>query len=150
MNGPQDDLVLRLECVLQAPRQRIFSMLTEPAELATWWGPRGFTTPEIVLDLAVGGGYRFTMQPPDGDVFHLAGQFRDIDPPSRLAYTFRWEEPDPDDRETVVRLSLSAVGESTKLSLWQGEFATGPRLALHRRGWTESLDKLRARIDAAA
>jgi Activator of Hsp90 ATPase homolog 1-like protein len=67
-------------------------------------GPHGYTTPEIDLDLRVGGGYRFTMQPPDGDRFHLAGEFLKIEPPSRLVYTFRWEEPDPDDRETVVTI----------------------------------------------
>ena len=53
------------------------------------------------------------MQPPDGDVFHLSGVFREVDPPVRLAYTFRWEEPDPDDRETMVTLSLRDLGEST-------------------------------------
>ena len=48
-----------------------------------------------MLDLSVGGGYRFTMQPPDGDPFRLSGEFHEIAPPSRLVYTFRWEEPDP-------------------------------------------------------
>jgi uncharacterized protein YndB with AHSA1/START domain len=50
------------------------------------------------------------MKPPDGQAFHLAGEFLEIDPPGRLVYTFRWEEPDPDDRETVVALALDAVG----------------------------------------
>jgi uncharacterized protein YndB with AHSA1/START domain len=90
------------------------------------------------------------MEPPEGDRFHLAGEFLEIDRPSRLVYTFHWEEPDPDDRETVVMLSLGAVGDLTEVSLWQGEFATEARLALHRRGWTESLEKLRARIHPAA
>jgi uncharacterized protein YndB with AHSA1/START domain len=145
MNGPEE-WVLELRCVLDAPRERVFRSLTEPAELARWWGPHGFTTPEIELDLTVGGGYRFAMQPPDGDPFHLAGEFLEIDRPSRLVYTFRWEEPDPDDRETVVMLSLGTVSDATEVSLWQGKFATEARLVLHHRGWTESLEKLRARI----
>ena len=49
--------------------------LTEPAESARWWGPHGFTTPEIALDLSVGGDYRFAMQSLDGDLFHLSGEF---------------------------------------------------------------------------
>ena len=134
--------VLRLTRVLGAPRERIFRMLTEPAELARWWGPHGFTTPEIELDLRVGGVYRFAMQPPDGDLFHLTGEFLEIDPPSRLVYTFRWEEPDPDDRETVVSLSLDDIGGTTELSLSQGEFATEARVSLHRSGWTDSFEKL--------
>jgi uncharacterized protein YndB with AHSA1/START domain len=142
MNEQPNGLVLKLKRVLDAPPVRIFSLLTEPAELATWWGPHGFTTPEIELDLSVGGGYRYTMQPPEGEAFHLSGEFLEIDPPSRLVYTFRWDEPDPDDRETVVMLSLATLGDATEVSLSQGEFATDERLALHRSGWSDSFEKL--------
>lgn len=150
MNARAAGLVLELTRVLSAPRERIFRALTEPAELATWWGPDGFTAPEMDVDLRVGGGYRFAMQPPEGNLFHLSGEFLEIHPPSRLAYTFRWEEPDPDDRTTVVTLSLGAVGDATEVSLAQGEFATEARLALHRGGWTDSLEKLRELVEAAA
>jgi hypothetical protein len=60
-----------------------------------------------------------------------------------VAYTFRWDEPDPDDRETVVTLSLAAAGEATDVALSHGEFATQGRLDLHRNGWTDSFEKLR-------
>lgn len=143
MNSPAEGLVLELQVVVDSPRERIFSALTESAELARWWGPHGFTMPEIDLNLRVGGGYRFTMQPPGGDRFHLAGEFLEIEPPRRLAYTFRYEEPDPDDRQTVVELSLEQVGEATQVSLSQGEFATPGREELHRSGWTDSFEKLR-------
>jgi uncharacterized protein YndB with AHSA1/START domain len=145
-----DRLVLELQCRLDAPRERIFRTLTEPAALAKWWGPSGFTTPEIELDLSVGGGYRFGMQPPNEELFHLVGEFIEIDPPSLLVYTFRWEEPDPDDQETVVKLSLHAVGDGTEVSLSQGEFATEARLALHRSGWMDSFVKLRELMESGA
>jgi uncharacterized protein YndB with AHSA1/START domain len=139
-----DRFVLELTRVLPAPRARVFEALTQPDDLARWWGPMGFTTPEIELDRRVGGRYRLTMQPPDGEQFHLSGEFLEVGPPDRLAFTFRWDEPAPDDRETVVTLTLDAAGAATELSLRQGEFATDERLALHRGGWTDSLDKLSA------
>jgi uncharacterized protein YndB with AHSA1/START domain len=139
---------LELRRRVAAPRDRIFAALTGPADIATWWGPLGFTTPEIELDLQVGGRYRFTMQPPDGDSFHVSGEFVAIDPPSRLAYTFRWDEPTPDDRETVVTVTLEAVGDAAELIVRQGDFATEERLELHRGGWTDSLGKLSALIAA--
>lgn len=145
MNG-SGRLVLELKCVVEAPPERVFSALTEPMSLKRWWGPAGFTTPEVEVDLRVGGRYRFGMQPPDGELFHLAGEFLDIEQPSRLVYTFRWEEPDPDDRETVVTLSLGADGDTTEVSLSQGDFATEARLALHRDGWMDSFEKLRRLI----
>jgi uncharacterized protein YndB with AHSA1/START domain len=138
----QNTHVLTISRVLDARREQIFMLLTDPAKLARWWGPRGFTTPEIELDLRVGGHYRFTMQPPTGEAFHLSGNFLEVDAPSRLAYTFSWDEPHPDDRETVVELTLTAADDTTVVSLRHGEFATDERLALHRGGWTDSFDRL--------
>jgi uncharacterized protein YndB with AHSA1/START domain len=140
--------VLQLRRLLPAPRERVFAALTRPDDLTRWWGPRGFTTPEIELDVRVGGRYRFTMQPPEGERFHLSGEFLEIDPPAWLSYTFRWDEPAPDDRETVVELTVDEFGPAALLSLWQGEFATGERLVLHRHGWTDSLDKLSVLLEA--
>lgn len=143
MDGPHDRWVLDLTTVLEAPRETVFSALTHPVTLARWWGPAGFSLPEVDLDLQVGGRYRFSMQPPDGTMFHLAGEFLTIEPPDRLAYTFRWEEPDPDDRETVVSLSLEVVEHATKVILSQGDFTTQERLELHRSGWADSFERLR-------
>jgi uncharacterized protein YndB with AHSA1/START domain len=101
-------LVLRLRSVLVAPRKRIFQALTTPADLAAWWGPEGFSTTEMDLDLRVGGRYRFVMRPPEGEAFHLAGEFLEIAAPRRLVYGFRWEEPirttgrPDDDRHSVT------------------------------------------------
>jgi uncharacterized protein YndB with AHSA1/START domain len=142
MTAASDDLGLHLQRILPVPRPLVFRAHTEPDLIAEWWGPAGFSTPSIELDLRVGGGYRIGMQPPDGALFHLSGEFIEIDPPARLAYTFRWEEPDPDDRETVVTFSLDDRGASTEVIIDQGVFATEARLALHQQGWTESLDRL--------
>jgi len=148
MTEDAGELTLHLERVLPAPRSLVFRAHTDPGELAKWWGPKGFTAPSVQLDLCVGGSYRIAMQPPGGDLFCLSGQFREVDPPSRLAYTFRWEEPDPDDRETVVTISLRDLGESTELIVDQGVFATEGRRALHEQGWTEALDRLQELISS--
>jgi uncharacterized protein YndB with AHSA1/START domain len=136
------ELVVHLERVLPAPRTLVFRMHAEPDLLAQWWGPHGFTAPSVELDLRVGGSYRIAMQPPEGDRFFLSGEFREVDPATRLVYTFRWEPPDPDDRETVVVFSLRDRGGSTALTVDQRSFATDARRAIHEQGWTESLDRL--------
>jgi uncharacterized protein YndB with AHSA1/START domain len=134
---------LHLENEMPAAPERVFEALTDPERLKQWWGPNGFTTPQIDLDLRVGGAYRFTMQPPEGERFHLRGEFREIEPPKRIAYTFEWEEPAPGDVETLAVLTLRDLGGSTELVLDQGEFTTEERLELHRGGWSEALEKLR-------
>jgi uncharacterized protein YndB with AHSA1/START domain len=140
--GLPDELVLHLERVLPARPSQVFALHTDPGQLAQWWGPRGFTAPSIELDVRVGGAYRIAMQPPAGARFFVAGEFQRVDPPRHLTYTFRWEPPDPDDRETVVAISLLERGESTNVIVRQGSFATESRRAIHIQGWTETLDRL--------
>jgi uncharacterized protein YndB with AHSA1/START domain len=144
------DLALNMSSVLPADRSLVFSALTERDMLEKWWGPKGFTAPSIDVDLRVGGGYRIAMQPPDADLFYLAGEFLEVDPPARLAYTFRWEDPDPDDQETVVTLSLRDLDESTELVLNQGAFATEARRMLHEQGWTDAFDRLQTLLSSQA
>jgi uncharacterized protein YndB with AHSA1/START domain len=142
-------LLLRMTRVLPAPRTEVYRALTEPGELVQWFGPRGFTSPSVDFDPRVGRSYRIAMQPPEGDLFHLTGEFRKVDPPARLAYTFRWEPPDPDDRETVATLSLDERGDETEVELVLGEFATEERRALHEQGWTDSFDRLAELLGSA-
>lgn len=82
------------------------------------------------------------MQPPDGDAFHLVGEFREVEPPACLAFTFAWEDPDPDDVENLVVLLLRDCGRTTEVAFSQGPFKTEARRDLHRAGWTDSFDKL--------
>jgi uncharacterized protein YndB with AHSA1/START domain len=142
-------LCLHLEVELSAPAAAVFEALTDPQQLPKWWGPHHFTIPSIDLDLVVGGRYRFTMQPPEGDPFNLQGEFLEIDAPHRLAYTFRWEEPDPDDVDTVATISLVDFGGSTRLIVDQGPFATQPRRELHEHGWSASLQRLQTWLSSA-
>ena len=82
------------------------------------------------------------MQPGRGDVFHIRGTFRVIEAPRRLVYTFAYEEPDPDDQETLVTLTFEPADGGTRLVLDQGPFKTKSRWELHRVGWTETLERL--------
>jgi uncharacterized protein YndB with AHSA1/START domain len=142
------ELALGMTRVLPAPRAVVFRAFTDPGELAKWWGPSGFTSPSVEVDLRVGGSYRIAMQPPDGDLFYLSGEFREVDPPARLAYTFRWEDPAPDDQENLVSLSFRDLGGATEIVFTQGPFATEARRALHEQGWTDGFERLRQVIAA--
>ena len=135
-------LTLTMTRTLSAPRSAVWTAMTEPEQLAKWWGPKGFTSPEVDFDPQIGGSYRIAMQPPEGDLFHLHGEFREVDPPARLAYTFVWDPATPDDRETLVELTLQGDGERTEVDFTQGEFATQERLELHQGGWRDGFARL--------
>src|SRR4029079_2435365 len=76
-------LTLEMKRVLPAGRPVVFAAFTDPDQLAEWWGPVGFTVPSVRLEARVGARYRIQMQPPEGDAFHLTGEFREVEPPAR-------------------------------------------------------------------
>jgi uncharacterized protein YndB with AHSA1/START domain len=136
------ELALEMERRLPATPSVVFAALSEPGELAKWFGPQGFTISSLDFVPRVGEAYRIEMQPPDGEAFYLAGEFREVDPPTHLAYTFAYENPDPDDVENLVRLSLRDLDGATEVAFTQGRFKTEARRELHRDGWSDSFDKL--------
>jgi uncharacterized protein YndB with AHSA1/START domain len=148
MEAGSDQLTLEVRRILPAARAEVFAAFSDPNQLAKWWGPEGFTIASLKFHPRVGDIYRIEMQPPVGDRFYLTGEFREVDPPARLAFTFVWEDPDPDDVETLAALSFRDLDESTEIALSQGSFKTEARRALHRDGWGDSFDKLEQLISA--
>lgn len=50
----ENDRVLVLERVFDAPRDLVFSMFKEPEHLKHWWGPRGWEIPKMHCRLPSG------------------------------------------------------------------------------------------------
>ena len=138
-----DDLSLEIDRVLPRLRRAVFEAFADAEVLRRWWGPKGFTAPSLKFEPRAGEAYRIKMQPPEGTL-RSSGEFRTVARPTRLAFTFVWEPPNPDDVETLVELAFRDAGGSTEASLEQGPFKTEERRELHRGGWTDSLDKLEA------
>jgi uncharacterized protein YndB with AHSA1/START domain len=136
------EMRLHLERVLDVPQGRVYASFVDADQVRRWWGPAGFTVPRLEFDPTEGTDYRIAMQPPDGDVFHIRGTFREVEPPRRLAFTFIYEEPDPDDQETLVTLTFDSTDPGTRVILDQGPFKTAARLELHREGWTDTFERL--------
>jgi uncharacterized protein YndB with AHSA1/START domain len=129
--------------VLDAPRERVFRAWTDLETIKKWWGPGGFTLPEAEQDLRVGGAFRFVMRSPEGTTHSLRGQYREIQPPAKLVFTWNWEH-DKGAHETVVTIELIARGKQTELVLTHGPFPNKEGLENHNRGWTSQLERLPA------
>jgi uncharacterized protein YndB with AHSA1/START domain len=143
-----EQLMLEMKRVLEATPLAVFAAFSDPHELAKWWGPEGFTVPDLDFHPRAGDPYRIEMQPPEGDSFRLTGEFREVDPPARLAFTFVWDPPNPDDVETLATLSFRGHDEATEVGLTQGPFKTEERRSLHEEGWGESFGKLEGLLSA--
>ena len=75
-----NDLEIRVERTLDAPRAHVFSVYTDPTLIPEWWGD-GTVVEE--MDVRPGGTWRFRTA-----YGAVEGEFREIDPPARLVQTF--------------------------------------------------------------
>jgi uncharacterized protein YndB with AHSA1/START domain len=104
---------IRLEREFDAPRERVFAVLTDPALISEWWGPRGTATEVDQMDVRPGGAWRYVVRNQDGSETAFRGTYREIVAPERIVQTFEWEGmPGHVSVETAV---LEDLGERTRL-----------------------------------
>jgi len=141
--------------VLHAPRALVFAAWTEPKHLAQWWGPKGFTNPVCEIDVRIGGALRIHMRGPDGSIYPMKGEFREILPPERLAFTnIALDEAGTAILEGFTTVTFADDGGKTRLTLHTRARAVVDKAAAYLQGmemgWTMSIDKLEALLTPAA
>jgi uncharacterized protein YndB with AHSA1/START domain len=132
---------LELRQVVPAAPARVFAAWTDPALLAGWFAPSD--TFSVVVHAAegkVGGRDRIEMVPPEGPSHIAIGEYRELDPPRRLAFTWRWENQPP--RDTLVTVDLVPHATGTEVVLRHTLFLTAEDRDQHREGWTGCLAQL--------
>jgi uncharacterized protein YndB with AHSA1/START domain len=123
--------------VLRAPRDLVWRCLTEPAELAQFWGPRGMSTPleGIVVELEAGGRFETQMVGEHGS-HRMVATFTEVVPPARLA----WVESASGMHTTST---LTDLGDgSTEVVIHQRHVPAPMRTPEARAGFRTSLDEL--------
>jgi uncharacterized protein YndB with AHSA1/START domain len=145
-SAPEREVILTR--VFDAPRELVFQAWTEPAHLAQWWGPHGFTTPACEVDLRVGGAWKIVMRFPDGSNEHtMQAVYREILPPERLAFTSVALDKDGNRLlEGLTTVTFADLGGKTKLTLqtrMTGLVSYAARmLEGMEAGWSQSLERL--------
>jgi uncharacterized protein YndB with AHSA1/START domain len=69
---------------ISATPEQIFAAISDPARLARWWGPAGFTNTFEVCDFKPGGKWNFTMHGPDGAHYKNESVFGEIEAPGKV------------------------------------------------------------------
>ena len=77
--------------VFNAPRDLVFKVMTNPAHLPQWWGPRSTTTTIDQMDVRAGGLWRFVQRDAQGNEFAFHGVYHQITAPERIVNTFEFE-----------------------------------------------------------
>jgi uncharacterized protein YndB with AHSA1/START domain len=151
MNERTTDPQFTITRIFDAPRELVWRAWTETADAAEWWHPRGIEIKEgsVALDARPGGRYAYTMvNPADGAEYPTVGVYREVDPPSRLVFT--WASPgDPDDTAPVITVDLRELEEDrTEMRFHLRGFAGAPGDEDVYDGWASAFDVLDDRITA--
>lgn len=127
-----------VERTVPVPPERAFDAWLREDDLRVWMAPLG----DVELDPRVGGRFRIVMHRDDregGPIEHV-GEYRELDRPRRLVFT--WISPYTDG-ESLVTVELSPLGEGTRIVLTH-EGLPDAALDGHAGGWETFLDRLGA------
>ena len=137
----------RLERSFAATPEEVFDAWTNPDVLARWWGRPGWSPASFDVDLRVGGGYSLRMLDDEEKPHAVAGEYREIERPRRLVYTWRWEAGGPGlGHVSVVTVEFHSDGARTTVVLEHGGLPTEDSRLAHGSGWGGALDNLARQI----
>ena len=85
------DREIHTERWFDAPRERVWQAFTDPELIPQWWGLRSTTTIVEQMDVRPGGKWRFVQRSEDGSEMGFSGEFREINNPASLTWTFGWD-----------------------------------------------------------
>ena len=124
---------------IAAPAERVFQALAS-SEIVRWWGKPGtFDTREWAGDLRVGGSWR-AAGIANGQPWALEGEFLELDPPRKLAHT--WRMPGAAGAPSVVTYLLETVDGGTRVTLRHSGVDQRAACMGACAGWESSLANL--------
>ncbi len=105
------DRELVISRLLDAPRELVWKVWTEPEHIAKWWGPNGFTNTIDKMEVRQGGAWEFMMHGPDGTNFKNKSVFTEVVKHERIVF----EHIGP---KFTATITFTAQGKKTLLK-WQ-------------------------------
>jgi uncharacterized protein YndB with AHSA1/START domain len=116
--GDVDRPVIVIIRDFDAPRELVWKAITDPKQVAVWYGGPGFTNPVCEMDLRPGGAWRHVMQAPNGTRYAIDSIFEEIVEPERLVWrTVKDPNRTPAPPTSLNTITLEARGEQTRWRL---------------------------------
>lgn len=135
---------IRITRLYNAPVKAVWDAWTDPAQVAQWWGPRGFTLTTHHKDLRPGGTWSYTMHGPDGVDWPNNTLYHEVEKYRKLVYDHGAVEGRPPLFHVTVL--FSEVGGKTRLEmsmmLATPEAAQETRKFIRKVGGNSTWDRL--------
>lgn len=113
---PQSEGEIVTNRLLPWPREQVWAAISDPAALAAWWGPNGFTNTFQSFEFRPGGVWKFTMHGPDGAAYVMDHRFLEIAAPEHIVIRHLQAG-----HEFTLTIALAAQGACTALG-WHMAF----------------------------
>jgi uncharacterized protein YndB with AHSA1/START domain len=128
-----EPLTVRREVQIAAPPATVFAFLTDPEKILRWMGTEATVEPHL------GGVYLVNVSGKDV----ARGQFTEVIPVHRLAYSFGWEgrERTPPG-SSLIEIDLIDQESGTLLRMTHSGLPDAEACASHEQGWTHYLGRL--------
>lgn len=135
--------------------EELFDAWTEPSILSQWWGPEGFRTRVLTMDLRPGGSFVFEMTAEDGGASRISGVYHEISRPERLVFEIN-EHCDkdlpagvePQVAPTPVTVEFVSHGDLSEIILTQDGLLPSYS-ELVSWGWGGAMEKLKTALNKA-
>jgi uncharacterized protein YndB with AHSA1/START domain len=134
---------VRIERTFAAAAATVFDAWTNVEVLRRWWpaGPDWETTVADV-DIRVGGRLRLVMRAPDGTEFGGEGRYMEINRPTRLVFTWRWDTVQLGTQSQLIEVTFTENRDKTTTVVLVNRGLTESEQPSHREGWQASFDNL--------
>ena len=131
-----EPLLIQREVQIAAPPATVFAFLTDPEKILSWMGAEVTTEAHpngLYLLKGVGGSRSRTAR----------GEFREVVPVHRLAYSFGWEgDEEVPPGSSLVEIDLVDRDDGTLLRMTHSGLPNAAQCARHGEGWVHYLGRL--------
>lgn len=85
------DREIMMTRVFDAPRALVFEAHTSCEHMGNWWGQRDYQLAVCEIDFRPGGKWRLVQRASDGTEHGFRGEYREIERPETIVWTFEYE-----------------------------------------------------------
>ena len=133
---------VRLRRVLAAPAARVYRAFLDPAAMARWLPPYGFTCTVHEMDVRVGGGYKMSFTNFTTSKSHsFAGKYVELKQNEWIRYMDKFDDPNLPG-EMQVTITFRPVSCGTDLEIIQEGLPEVIPIEQCYLGWQQSLNQL--------
>jgi uncharacterized protein YndB with AHSA1/START domain len=101
-----------------APRELVFKAHSSCEHVSKWWGPRRHSFASCEMDFVEGGAWRYVLRNEDGsEEYPFKGEFREIQAPERLTWTFIFDVEPFKEHETLETIVFSEEDGQTTVTV---------------------------------